>query len=211
MVALGAPVHPDVVQVDIDNRGAFAQIARHVSDLGHHRVAHVTLPAGLTGTAGEPVRRAAELARTDYPDVALRAAGLIDVFGPDVPTAVAASGDVEGGHEAGRLLLDVAPALRPTAVLAQSDLLAVGVIRAAQDLGLDVPGQLSVAGFDAVPLDWWQGRLTTIEQPATGKGAAAGRAVHELLQGRRPADSSLPTRLRIGDTTAEPASWTTRG
>ncbi|TPX01178.1 transcriptional regulator, partial [Schumannella luteola] len=60
---------------------------------------------------------------------------------------------VAEGYLAGRALLDVPPADRPTAIVAQSDLLAAGVIRAAEELGIAVPAELSVLGFDGVRLD----------------------------------------------------------
>ena len=100
--------------------------------------------------------------------------------------------------------LGLPPHARPTAIAAQSDLLAVGVVRAAENLGLRVPQAVSVTGFDGIPIDWWPGTLTTVVQPSTGKGEAAGRAVRALLDGGRPGDVTLPTRLRIG-TTSGPA------
>ena len=89
---------------------------------------------------------------------------------------------------------------RPTAVVAQSDLLAAGVLRAAATRGLAVPEDVSVAGFDGADLPWLEPvRLTTVVQPTTEKGQAAGRAVAALLSGRVPEDVVLPVRLRVGD------------
>ena len=97
---------------------------------------------------------------------------------------------------AGHTLLADLPS-RPTSVIAQSDLLAGGVIRAAEELGLMVPGDLSVIGFDGIALDRIMTRdLTTIVQPAAHEGAAAGRAVMELLDGGRPVSTSFPCTLR---------------
>lgn len=71
---------------------------------------------------------------------------------------------------------------RPTAIIAQSDLLARGVILAAEELGLRVPEDISVVGFDGVRLDGMGEReLTTMVQPAVEKGRAAGRGVVALL------------------------------
>lgn len=102
-----------------------------------------------------------------------RLEGMRQVF-PDAP-AISASGSlIDEGVLVGRMLL-TDPATRPTAVLAQSDLLAVGVIRAAEELGLRVPEDLSVAGFDGIPLDGFGDlTLTTSVQPAVEKGRAAG-------------------------------------
>ena len=59
-------------------------------------------------------------------------------------------------------------------MVAQSDLLAVGVVRAAGELGLEVPGDVSVTGFDAVELPWFAGQLTTIDQHGEAAAELAG-------------------------------------
>jgi DNA-binding LacI/PurR family transcriptional regulator len=82
------------------------------------------------------------------------------------------------------------------------------VLRAAATLGLAVPADVSVAGFDGADLPWLEPvRLTTVVQPTTEKGQAAGRAVTALMSGRMPADVVLPVWLRVGTTTgpARPA------
>ena len=89
------------------------------------------------------------------------------------------------------------PGRRPTAVIAQSDLLAAGVIRAAEELGLEVPGDVSVVGFDGVRVDGlWPYDLTTLVQPAVDKGRAAGHAIVEMLEGRVPRPASFTSELR---------------
>lgn len=214
MVAFGAPVDPDIVQVGIDDRAATRELALHLEGLGHTRVAHVALPTdGPRGGGGDrcgsrvapgQVVALRDLDRLNYPDVAHRIEGVADVFGDATPAVIASSSDVEGGHEAGLALLTGPPATRPTAILAQSDLLAVGVVRAAGEMGMRVPHDLSVTGFDGVALDWWGGTMTTAVQPGVEKGAAAGRIVRDLLEGRHPEDLLLDTHLRIGTTTAPP-------
>lgn len=197
MVALGSPVGDDIVQIGIDEAAAMTSAARHVRDLGHTRVAHVALPARVN--PDPRVRPLADLADCPFPNVRGRLLGLSAVYGPATPTVEAPTADIEGGHAAGGALLDLPG--RPTAILAQSDLMAIGVVRAAHDRGLDVPGDLSVTGFDGIAAPWWPGELTTVAQPASGKGQAAGRAVQALLESRRPADVVLPTTLRVGAST----------
>jgi DNA-binding LacI/PurR family transcriptional regulator len=77
--------------------------------------------------------------------------GARDVF-PDAPAFACAGSSIDDGFAAGRVLF-ADPRTRPTAVIAQSDLLAAGVIRAAEDAGLRVPQDVSVTGFDGVPVD----------------------------------------------------------
>jgi DNA-binding LacI/PurR family transcriptional regulator len=121
---------------------------------------------------------------------------------PDAGGVVSAASSVDEGLIAGRALLDVPAAGRPTAIIAQSDLLAVGVLAAAEELGLGVPEDLSVVGFDAIPLAGMPSRtLTTVAQPIEAKGAAAGRAVLAALRGDAFDDLVLRCELRIGGTT----------
>ena len=201
VVAVEGPVAEGVVLVDIDDRRGTADLAAHLRDLGHHRVATVAMPLRLDGTRG-PVD-AARRARAHYRDVRHRIAGVEDVFGP-VPVLETASNAVAEGERAGRALLDVPPGERPTAVVAQSDVLAAGVVQAATDLGLRVPGDVSVGGFDGADLPWLPGVLTTVVQPSDAKGRAAAEAAMALVAGGRPADVTLPVALRIGTTTGPP-------
>jgi DNA-binding LacI/PurR family transcriptional regulator len=152
----------------------------------------------LDGTRGPvtPQRRAL----VHYRDVRHRMEGVEDVFGP-VPIYETSSNAVDEGAAAGRLLLDVDPDRRPTAIIAQSDVLAAGVLQAAAELGLRVPEDLSVAGFDGADLHWLAPtRLTTVVQPSEEKGRAAARAAMQLVAGGEPENLVLPVALRIGTT-----------
>jgi DNA-binding LacI/PurR family transcriptional regulator len=202
LVAVEGPVVDGVALVDIDQRRGIAELAGHLRALGHHRVATVAMPLRLDGRRG-PVDDARR-ALAHYRDVRHRIDGVLEAFGP-VPVYEAASNSVDEGERAGHALLDVPAAARPTAVLAQSDVLAAGVLRAADALGVRVPGEVSVAGFDGADLPWLAPRvLTTVVQPTDEKGRQAARAVLELLEGRRPRDVVLPVSLRVGDTTGPP-------
>lgn len=202
MVGDGTVADPRVKKVAIDNRGAIARLARHLRGLGHTRVGHVTLPlrVGAAVSAVTP----ADLTGEVYVDARDRALGFLDAF-PDGPMVQAAMTGIAEGAKAARLLLDVPKHRRPTAVVAQSDLLAMGVIRAANDLGLDVPGQLSVTGFDGIDLPWFPGTLTTAVQHGEAKGRRLGAMVAAAVRGAEVADEQSPLDLRIGDTTAPPA------
>jgi DNA-binding LacI/PurR family transcriptional regulator len=160
------------------------------------------MPLRLDGTRGlvDDVRRSVG----HYRDVRHRLEGVFDVFGP-VPAMETASNAVDEGERAGRALLDVPAQRRPTAVLAQSDVLAAGVLRAATALGLRVPEDVSVAGFDGADLPWLLPTvLSTVVQPTDEKGRMAARAVVELLDGNVPPDVALPVSVRLGTTTGPP-------
>jgi DNA-binding LacI/PurR family transcriptional regulator len=86
---------------------------------------------------------------------------------------------------------------RPTAVLALSDIMALGVLEAARGLGIGVPDQLSVTGFD----DLWEAEtavpsLTTVRQPIVSKGRLASEYLVEALN----ADASVPNQRRLHST-----------
>ncbi|RFA17255.1 hypothetical protein B7R21_00515 [Subtercola boreus] len=228
MVAIEAQHFDGVLSVALDNREAATRLAQHVYDLGHRDVAVVTLPMDavreLRALTDEIVAHATTAvsmerlggAREVYPGlggyVAANsasddgfAAGLLVLGGAgdgggsgDVRAAGAAGADVAGGStRAGDEWR------RPTAIIAQSDLLAVGVIRAAESLGLKVPGDLTVVGFDGARIEGLSDHdLTTMVQPATEKGRAAGRAVTELLSGGHPPDAHFTCALHVGTTSA---------
>lgn len=91
----------------------------------------------------------------------------------------------ELGREGARRLLGRDP--RPTALLCRSDELALGAMEAARDLGLSVPGDLSVVGFDDIPAaSLANPPLTTVRQPLDEKGRRVGDLALALLSGRRP-------------------------
>jgi DNA-binding LacI/PurR family transcriptional regulator len=202
VVGVEGPVLDGVVLIDIDDRGGTQELARHLHGLGHRRVATVAMPLRLDGTRG-PLD-AARRSRAHYRDVRHRLEGVEDVFGP-VPAFETASNAVDEGVRAGRALLDGPADRRPTAVIAQSDVLAAGVLQAAAELGLRVPADVSVAGFDGADLPWLGATvLTTVVQPTDEKGRTAARAAMALVEGERPSDVLLPVTLRVGTTTGPP-------
>ncbi|HZG91565.1 MAG TPA: LacI family DNA-binding transcriptional regulator [Pseudonocardia sp.] len=202
VVAVEGPEVDGVPMIDIDDRTGTRELARHLHDLGHRRVGVIAMPLRLDGTRG-PVD-AARRARAHYRDVRQRLLAVEDVFGT-VPVLETASNAVDEGVRAGRAMLDGPAAQRPTAIVAQSDVLAAGVLQAAAELGLTVPRDLSVVGFDGADLHWLGDTvLTTVVQPSGEKGRAAARAAMELVAGGSPADVLLPVTLRVGTTTAPP-------
>ncbi len=192
---LGAPV------VAIADEQGTVTLVNHLRDLGHTRIAAVTLPLGGANRCA-PVTPE-RLAERDCPPADGRLSGLEEAGLTPVAMVEATASLVEAGVEAGHLLLDVPDP--PTAVIAQSDLLAAGVILAARNLGLSVPGDVSVAGFDGLDLPWLApDTLTTLVQPFAARGAALASTVIALLAGQNPPDIVMPVELRLGTTTAPP-------
>jgi DNA-binding LacI/PurR family transcriptional regulator len=201
-VTIDGPAAPGVPDVGIDDEGGTRALVDHLGGLGHRDLGVITLPlvGGPQGDDGEPgvPRRRTAAAR----------AAIGALPGGHARLVTAGRNTVEEGERAAGLLLDDLPRgdRRPTAIVAQSDVLAHGCLRAASARGLAVPGELSVTGFDGVDLHLLSGaRLTTIEQPSQLKGQVAARLVLAALAGGRPDDVRLPISLRIGTTTGPPA------
>lgn len=196
VVVIEGDAGDDVPRIGLDNREAQRQAASHLRALGHRDVAIVALPARTgweRGWLSDDTAIAIDVTRE-------RLAGAMDVF-PDAPAYGAAGSFIDEGLAAGRVLF-ADPARRPTAVIAQSDLLAAGVIRAAEEAGLRVPGHVSVTGFDGIVVDGLAPyELTTLVQPATDKGRAAGAAVAAMLEGRPAATIHFTCVFREGNTT----------
>ncbi len=197
MLGTGAPSDPRVVQLTIPDRGATAEAVHHLQGLGHQRIGHVTMP--LTRVTRCGAVPAAEVERAEFADSRDRALGFLDGGGSSDLIAEAAGFTIDAGAAATAILLDRED--RPTALVCQSDLLAVGAIRAAAARGFDVPGQLSVIGFDGVDLPWFAGRLTTLDQNGTEKGRTMGRMALALLDGEPVTSAEFPVHLRMGTTT----------
>jgi DNA-binding LacI/PurR family transcriptional regulator len=202
VAAIEGDVGDEIVQITQDNREATRYGAEHLRDLGHTRVGVITLPLDRVRATREVDARVVE--RTTADTARDRFAGARDVF--PHPRIVAAAGSlVEEGMIAARILLDVDASERPTAIIAQSDLLAAGAIRAAEQLGIAVPEQLSVLGFDGVRVDGlWPYDLATLVQPALEKGRAAGRAIIEMLGGADVQSRHFTSEFHRGNTTAPP-------
>lgn len=202
MVGSGAPLAPEVGHVLTDERAGQRLAAQHVLDLGHRRLGHVSMML-RPGVATGPVT-GADLDDAVYPDAAGRARGFLDLAPAGSPMVQVADLTVGAGEEAGRLLLDGPATERPTAVVCQADVLAAGVVRAAEALGLRVPEDVSVTGFDGVDLPWLGTTLTTVLQPGVAKGRALGAMVRRRLEGEPATDEPFAVGLRVGTSTAPP-------
>jgi DNA-binding LacI/PurR family transcriptional regulator len=195
MVAVEARHMDGVVPIDLRNRAASASVAQHLRDLGHTRIAVITLPLEQSHLAGPLLPGWRERATSEVSIQRLEGVG--DVF-DRFDGWVTSTSSIEEGVLAGLAVLDGPE--RPTAVIAQSDLLAIGVIRAAEQLALRVPRDVSVLGFDGARIES-EYDLTTMIQPAVEKGRAAGRAVNDMLAGREPQAVTFETVFHIGNTT----------
>lgn len=166
---------------------------RHLIELGHRRIGVVCGPERMLG----------DRARVDGHRAALETAGL------SLDPALIRAGELHAGagNERGRQLLRLDD--RPTAVFAVSDRLAFEVYEAARDLGLRIPQDLSVIGFDDLPAARWLGPpLTTVRRPFAEMASAAARIVIGLARGEEVTRLSprleLATELVVRSSTAPP-------
>jgi LacI family xylobiose transport system transcriptional regulator len=168
--------------------------ARHLLDLGHRRIAVIT----------GPTERLAAKARLEGVRTALEAAGqALDAR----LLRRGLSFSVEDGLNHGRELLRLAD--RPTAIVCGNDLQAFGVYEAARHLGLRIPDELSVVGFDDIAYARWCGPpLTTVRQPFAEMGAKATSLVLALAAGQPHPHTraEVETTLIVRDSTAPPAA-----
>ena len=98
---------------------------------------------------------------------------------------------------------------RPTAIFAGSDYVALGVARAARERGLRIPEDLSLVGYDNLPItEWLNPALTTVNQPLREMAGLATQMLLALAEGRPPASTrvDLMTELVVRDSTARPSS-----
>lgn len=175
--------HFHIVGIDDELGGYMA--TRHCIERGHTNIALVT---GLIRKDGVVEKRFLGYKR------ALKEAGLF--YNPD--HVFEHSVTYEYGHEAGRLIADKHPEI--TAVFATSDLMAMGVMAGLKDEGLEVPGQVSVIGFDDIPVArMCTPPLTTINQDAIARGIMAAdrllTAIENPEDGLPPERSIMPLSL----------------
>jgi DNA-binding LacI/PurR family transcriptional regulator len=186
VVVLDQPELPGAPLVGIDDTAGASAAVAHLTGLGHRRLAVVTMPLRPDGRSGpaDPARQES----ADYEVMRRRLAGAAAAAraaGLDwaaVPVLECTANDPE---LAARLLAGpLASPDRPTAVVALSDPLALGALRAAAAADLPVPAALSVTGFDDSPAATGaEPPLTTVAQPLRERGEAVGELVRGLLRG----------------------------
>lgn len=173
--------------INLDNKDGGLQATRHLLDLGHQRIAHIT----------GPMQEDVSLDRLQGFYAAMNSAGL-----PAQPEQIK-EGDwsATSGYQAFKKLWKD---FQPTAIFAQNDRMAIGVIRAARDMGLDVPADLSVIGFDDMPLaSYFDPPLTTMRQDMMENGREASRLLIHTIEHPEATTKYVlfPTELVIRDST----------
>ena len=186
----GEPLH-DTPSVGATNWSGGLAATRHLLGLGHRRIGVV---AGPDSVLCSRARLDGYRAAMDEAEVAIDP-GLIR-FG---------NFHVQDGVKEGRALLRLPD--RPTAIFAGNDLQALGVYQAAREARLHIPEDLSVVGFDDLPVATWVGPpLTTVRQPLAQMAVAGARLALRLANGEHPSQTrvELATELIVRESTAPP-------
>ena len=210
IVLVDSTALPEHGSVEIDDVGGARAAAEHLIGLGHRNVLVIGVeppapsvaidPDGVTSRRLRGYREAFTAAGLEIPDESV-------VVGP---------ASIDGGIAAlNRAWED---GMRPTAVLAMSDAMAIGAMRALRDMRLTIPGDVSVIGFDDIDLaPHVDPPLTTVHQPIRRKGEEAVRLLLAVVQRRElssPEHRRLETRLIVrGSTGPAPpeARWEVAG
>jgi len=196
LVMVDSTAMPDLPSIGIDDEGGARAAAEHLLGLGHRSFLVVGVEPPSPGATHAPEGVTARRMRGYVTALAAKGVDLPDhavVVGP---------ASIEGGIAAMRRAIE--DGLRPTAVLAMSDAMAIGVLRAARELGLRVPADLSVVGFDDIDISQHTDPpLTTVHQPIREKGETAVRVLLSVVERRdlRPEQVRLATRLLVRGST----------
>ena len=168
--------------VIVDDESAAAMATAYLADLGHVALAHIGGPLDVDTSRRRAAGFSAELRRR----------GIV------VPSEwiVPASFDERAGYDAASAILDRTP--RPTAIFAANTRAAIGAMAAARTLGLAIPADLSVVGFDEIPIaDFLEPPLTTLRRPLAEMGAHAVRLLLRLIGGGEIASEMLDERSEL--------------
>ncbi|RKT31516.1 LacI family transcriptional regulator [Microbacterium sp. AG1240] len=161
--------------IGLDDAAGVRRAVRHLRALGHSRIAHVGGPERYVHSQVRRQAWAEELA-----DLGLEQ-------GPVVMADFTGAAGARATHE----LLD--RAIPPTAIVYANDLMAIAGMSAAMDRGLRVPEDLSIVGFDDIPLaPYVVPPLTTVRQDVIEWGRACARTLIALVEGREPDPVQLP-------------------
>jgi LacI family transcriptional regulator len=184
----------DDLAVLVDNHAASVEVVAYLAALGHRRVGHIAGPQNTTtGVERRDGYRAAVLEHrlADEPGLLVEAEAFSEL----------------AGHRALQVML-AGPA-RPTAIFGANDLIAIGMLQGLREIGVRVPDDLSIVGFNDIPLaGLLEPALTTVHVPQLEMGVAGAHLLIDRLEGKPIGNVRviLPTELVIRASSAAPAA-----
>ena len=177
--------------IGFDNRDAMAQLTRRVLSLGHRHLGIISAPRAHNDRARERV------------EGALEAVGQAGIARDTVPILEVNYSIANGARAFAALMREPTP---PTAILCGNDVLAVGALGKARQMGLSVPKDVSITGFDDIELaEVSYPPLTTVHVPHRQMGRAAAQILMKLVSGEElSGNAALKTRIIERGTLAGP-------
>lgn len=190
------------VNVGADDENAAYSLMRHVLAAGHRRIAIVELRSEAYNASEECFSHVRDLRMAGF-ERALREAG-VSLSGREGVTHLSVESSLDGGREAAEAFLAEGES-GPSAVVAMADIVAAGIYESCRARGVRIPEELSVAGFDDIPLaGLLVPGLTTVRQPGFEKGYEAALAVTQLLDGRKPSHRHMGSELVVRGSVSRP-------
>lgn len=184
-----APFCGKFVSVETDDVAASMALTRHLVELGHQRIAFFCGPQFNPWAAErfEGYRRALREARLELDDRLVFNAG----------------STIEEGATATLEMLN--ESVRPTAIIAVNDLVAIGAGSVLLNQGVKIPEDISLVGFgNVLTSEYFRVPLTTVRQPKLRLGTAAVESMTRLMRGERPVPKRLPAEIVVRASTAPP-------
>ncbi|KMY22583.1 DNA-binding transcriptional regulator, LacI/PurR family [Actinobaculum suis] len=188
IIMVGPPVDsvPNLPSVSVDQGSGARTAIRHLIQLGH---TDILLLAGPHNWTDAQWRRKAAIAECETASI--------------TPRIIEGDWSPRAGYDTGVWISSLAPEDRPTAVFSANDQMALGLLAAFLATGIDVPGDISVIGFDNVPeSEFYSPALTTITQDFTELGHRVLEATLALLEGKDPDVTPIPANLVVRQSTA---------
>jgi DNA-binding LacI/PurR family transcriptional regulator len=192
-------IHTPFHNIYVDHDSGALEAVRHLYQLGHRRIGFIAGPSGYESTRA---RHRAYVAAMQACNLPVRDEWIV-------------RGDLHtgGGHAAMEILLATRP--RPTALLSTNDLMAFGALRAAHQRGITVPRELSIIGFDNIPVcEMVTPPLTSVDIPRREIASHAFRMLEKITTGEpkgKLPTPRVPTRLIVRNSTARPLRPAAKG
>jgi LacI family transcriptional regulator len=183
---------PHMTYVDVDNNYGATLVMEHLVSLGHRKIAYI----------GKPTLQSSQDRLNGYRSVMQKYGFDCD----DCWTMITDTSSIQTGYDSTVRLLSGQRA--PTAIFLANDVMAFGAMKAIQECGLKVPEDVSVVGFDDIPLAGYvTPPLTTVRQPSYDKGVQAASILIQCLEtGKTPESVIMGVELVVRNSTARPHS-----
>lgn len=183
------PGEKNMVYVDVDNYYGSTLAMEHLISLGHKRI----------GFIGKPTLTSSQDRLSGYKDSLEK----YNISFEEKLVRISQKSSTKGGYDEMAELLKIENP--PTAVFLTNDVMALGAINAAKEKGLNVPSDLSIIGFDNIPLaEFINPPLTTVNQPSFEKGTRATKLLIQHLEKKtKPKSISLDVELIIRKSTSK--------